>query len=333
MAAALTLGVQKHPGCGVTIKHFAANNQERNRYNNNSQLSQRTLRELYLRGFEIAIREGGACTVMTTYGRVNGMWTSCDAELNTKILREQWGFDGFVMTDWWAAINENAATGRAECAGGSHTNFADMVLAQNDTYMICPDGSKNNHGDNLPEAIASGKVSREVLLRTAANVCGVLMRLPTMLRMCGEAEEVTVLGRGPEWNATVTENVQFYDVAGGEPIDLTHVRAVRGADYSFGLNVETLGGYEFELTAVGEGTEAAQLPVTCFFSGIPVLSFVFHGTQGKPVTMTGKLFFNSNHAIGRMHFSQDGLRLVSMRARYLGTLDEAKSDPEFAQGS
>ncbi len=332
MAAAELTGLQR-AGVTGTIKHFCCNNQELNRYASDSVVSERALRELYLRGFEIAIREGGACTVMTTYGRVNGMWTSCDAELNTKILREQWGFDGFVMTDWWAAINENAATGRAECAGGSHTNFADMVLAQNDTYMICPDGSKNNHGDNLPEAIASGKVSREVLLRTAANVCGVLMRLPTMLRMCGEAEEVTVLGRGPEWNATVTENVQFYDVAGGEPIDLTHVRAVRGADYSFGLNVETLGGYEFELTAVGEGTEAAQLPVTCFFSGIPVLSFVFHGTQGKPVTMTGKLFFNSNHAIGRMHFSQDGLRLVSMRARYLGTLDEAKSNPEFAQGS
>ena len=159
------------------------------------------------------------------------------------------------------------------------------------------------------------------------------MRLPTMLRMCGEAEEVTVLGRGPEWNTAATEDVQFYDIAGEEPINITHVRAVRGADFSFGLNVEVLGGYEFELTAIGEGTEAAQLPVTCFFSGIPVLSFVFHGTDGKPVTMTGKLFFNSNHAIGRMHFSQDGLRLVSMRTRYLGTLDEAKSDPEFAQGS
>ena len=332
MAASELEGLQR-AGVTGTIKHFCCNNQELNRYASDSVVSERALRELYLRGFELAVREGGACTVMTTYGRVNGMWTSCDAELNTKILRDQWGFDGFVMTDWWAAINENAATGRAECAGGSHTNFADMVLAQNDTYMICPDGSKNNHGDNLPEAIASGKVSRAVLLRTAANVCGVLMRLPTMLRMCGEAEEITVLGRGPEWETTADSNIEFFEVARDTTIDMSHVRAVRGADYSYGLNLEEMGGYEFELTAIGEGTEAAQLPVTCFFSGIPVLSFVYHGTDGKPVSMSGKLFFNSNHAIGRMHFSQEGLHLVSMRLRYLGTLAEIAGDPGFAQGS
>ena len=332
MAAAELEGLQRS-GVTGTIKHFCCNNQELNRYASDSVVSERALRELYLRGFEIAIREGGACTVMTTYGRVNGMWTSCDAELNTKILREQWGFDGFVMTDWWAAINDDAATGRSETAGGNHKNFADMVLAQNDTFMICPDGSKNNHGDNLPEAVASGKVSREVLLRTAANVCGVLMRLPTMERMCGEAEPVEVLGRGPEWETTADSNVEYFTVARDTTIDISHVKAVRGADYSYGLNLEEMGGYEFELTAIGDGTEAAQLPVTCFFSGIPVLSFVFHGTDGKPVTQSGKLFFNSNHAIGRMHFSQEGLHLVSMRVRYLGTLAEIAGEEGFAQGS
>ena len=332
MAAAELEGLQR-VGVTGTIKHFCCNNQELNRYASDSVVSERALRELYLRGFEIAIREGGACTVMTTYGRVNGMWTSCDAELNTKILREQWGFDGFVMTDWWAAINDDAANGRAETGGGNHKNFADMVLAQNDTFMICPDGSKNTHGDNLPEAVASGKVSREVLLRTAANVCGVLMRLPTMLRMYGEEEPIEVKNRGEEWNLVNTGDMEFFDVAADTTIDISHVRAVRGADFSFVLNVPTLGGYEFELTAVGEGTEAAQLPVTCFFSGIPVLSFVFHGTDGKPVTMSGKLFFNSNHAIGRMHFSQEGLHLVSMRVRYLGTLAEIAGEEGFAQGS
>ncbi|MBR7019568.1 MAG: glycoside hydrolase family 3 protein [Lachnospiraceae bacterium] len=332
MAAAELTGLQR-AGVTGTIKHFCCNNQEFNRYASDSVVSERALRELYLRGFEIAIREGGASTVMTTYGRVNGMWTSCDAELNTKILREQWGFDGFVMTDWWAAINDDAANGRAETGGGNHKNFADMVLAQNDTFMICPDGSKNTHGDNLPEAVASGKVSREVLLRTAANVCGVLMRLPTMLRMYGEEEPIEVKNRGEEWNLASTGDMEFFDVAADTTIDISHVRAVRGADFSFGLNVPTLGGYEFELTAVGEGTEAAQLPVTCFFSGIPVLSFVFHGTDGKPVTMSGKLFFNSNHAIGRMHFSQEGLTLVSMRVRYLGSLSDVAGDPEYAQGS
>ncbi|MBO4628263.1 MAG: glycoside hydrolase family 3 protein [Lachnospiraceae bacterium] len=332
MAASVLEGLQR-AGVTGTIKHFCCNNQELNRYASDSVVSERALRELYLRGFEIAIREGGACTVMTTYGRVNGMWTSCDAELNTKILREQWGFDGFVMTDWWAAINENAATGRAETAGGSHTNFADMVIAQNDTYMICPDGSKNNHGDNLPEAIASGKVSREVLLRTAANVCGVLMRLPTMLRMCGEDEAIEVLGRGPEWETTADCNIEYFTVTRDTTIDLSHVRAVRGADYSYGLDIEEMGGYEVELTVIGEGTEAAQLPVTWFFAGIPAFSFVFHGTDGKEVTERGTLFFNSNHAVQRMHFSQEGLKLVRMRLRYIGTLEEVMGIPGIVHGN
>ena len=332
MAASVLEGLQR-AGVTGTVKHFCCNNQELNRYASDSVVSERALRELYLRGFEIAVREGGACTIMTTYGRVNGMWTSCDAELNTKILREQWGFNGFVMTDWWAAINENAATGRAETAGGSHTNFADMVLAQNDTYMICPDGSKNNHGDNLPEAIASGKVSREVLLRTAANVCGVLMRLPTMLRMYGEDEEITVLGRGPEWETTADSNIEYFTVTRDTTIDLSHVRAVRGADYSYGLDIDEMGGYEVELTVTGEGTEAAQLPITWFFAGIPVFSFVFHGTGGKETSQKGKLFFNSNHAVHRMHFSSDGLKLVNMRLRYLGTLAECMGDPEFVHGN
>ena len=332
MAAAELEGLQR-AGVTGTIKHFCCNNQEWNRYASDSVVSERALRELYLRGFEIAIREGGACTVMTTYGRVNGMWTSCDAELNTKILREQWGFDGFVMTDWWAAINEDAATGRAETAGGSHTNFADMVLAQNDTYMICPDGSKNNHGDNLPEAIASGKVTRACLLRTAANVCGVLMRLPTMLRMCGEDEAVEILGRGPEWETTADSNIEYFTVTRDTTIDLSHVRAVRGADYSYGLDIDEMGGYEIELTVIGEGTEAAQLPVTWFFAGIPVFSFVFHGTNGQEVTEKGTLFFNSNHAVQRMHFSQEGLKLVRMRLKYIGTLEEVMGIPGIVHGN
>ena len=332
MAAAELEGLQR-VGVTGTIKHFCCNNQELNRYASDSVVSERALRELYLRGFEIAVRDGGACTVMTTYGRVNGMWTSCDAELNTKILREQWGFDGFVMTDWWAAINDDAATGRSENAGGNHTNFADMVLAQNDTFMICPDGSKNNHGDNLPEAIASGKMPREVLLRTAANVCGVLMRLPTMAHMCGEATKVMLFNRGPEWETTASSDIEYFTVTRDTTIDLSHVRAVRGADYSYGLDIEEMGGYEVELTVIGEGTEAAQLPVTWFCSGIPAVSFVFHGTNGQEVSKKSKLFFNSNHAIQRMHFSSDGLKLVKLRLRYLGKLADVMSDPDFVHGN
>ncbi len=99
-AAAITRGVQKHPGRGVTVKHFAANNQETNRYNNNSNVSQRALREIYLRGFGLCIRESQPRAVMTSYNLINGTHTSESRALTTDILRGEFGFRGIVMTDW-----------------------------------------------------------------------------------------------------------------------------------------------------------------------------------------------------------------------------------------
>ena len=111
MAAAELKGMA---GAGVTgtIKHFCANNRETNRHFIDSVVSERALREIYLKGFEIAVKEGGASSVMTTYGRVNGLWTAGNFDLNTVILREEWGFKGFTMTDWWANINGSCSYGQ-----------------------------------------------------------------------------------------------------------------------------------------------------------------------------------------------------------------------------
>ena len=100
MAAAITDGVQEHPGCGTVIKHFAANNQETNRYNNNSMVSERALREIYLRGFEICLSHAKPCAVMTSYNLLNGTHTSERRDLIEDVLRSEFGFDGVVMTDW-----------------------------------------------------------------------------------------------------------------------------------------------------------------------------------------------------------------------------------------
>ena len=108
LAAAVTRGVQATPGNYVTIKHFAANNQEENRYYVSSDLDERTLREIYLRGFEIVVREAMPRAVMSAYNKINGVYCANNRELCTDILRGEWGFDGIVMTDWLSTGEDRA---------------------------------------------------------------------------------------------------------------------------------------------------------------------------------------------------------------------------------
>lgn len=104
MAAAQLRGMHKYNVTG-TIKHFACNNQETNRHGVEAVVSERALREIYLKGFEIAVKEGGAYSIMTSYNPVNGYWTASNYDLLTTILRGEWGYTGIVMTDWWAKGN------------------------------------------------------------------------------------------------------------------------------------------------------------------------------------------------------------------------------------
>ncbi len=115
-AAAMVRGVQSVPGCGATIKHFACNNQEQERLQSDSIVSERALREIYLRGFEWAIRETQPMAVMTAYNKINGIYAANHEDLCTEVLRREWKFAGVIMTDWATTVSsEDGSCSAAGC--------------------------------------------------------------------------------------------------------------------------------------------------------------------------------------------------------------------------
>lgn len=302
MAAAELKGMA---GAGVTgtIKHFCANNRETNRHFIDSVVSERALREIYLKGFEIAVKEGGASSVMTTYGRVNGLWTAGNFDLNTVILREEWGFKGFTMTDWWANINVRGKE-------PDKTDFAAMARAQNDVYMVCPDGEKND--DNTLAALENGGIERCELQRNAENICGFLLHTNALKRAEGIGDTVKVINREDEEQED-DKPVQFYKVDRDITLDLSDVDTKKGTSYSFALDLSNFGIYRVIVTASSTQSELAQIPMTLFSMGTAVGTFTFNGTGGKAVSMEKETPMFSRFTTFRIYFAQNGLDLHSIR--------------------
>ena len=168
MAAAMTRGVQQEEGFYVTVKHYACNNQEDNRNFVSSNLSERALREIYLRGFELTVREGGAKSIMTSYNRINGVYAPNSHDLCTKALRNEWGFDGVVMTDWFST---NKGQG----------NNAIAMKAGND--LIMPGGG--HFKKEILAGVKSGLITEEDVRRCCANVVKSILNSQTQKEYIG----------------------------------------------------------------------------------------------------------------------------------------------------
>lgn len=297
-------------GVTGTIKHFCGNNQETGRHILDSIISERALRELYLKGFEIAVRDGNADSIMTTYGKVNGLYTAGSYDLNTEILRKEWKFDGFVMTDWWADINE-----RGEAADRS--NFARMAKAQNDVYMVCADSS--NHEDNTLAALENGTLTRAELQRNASNICKFLLHTNAMKRLCGEDAEVTILNRPADAQDNDGE-VIFYPMDTETEIPVDGISTDKGKTYSFALDLKKQGGFRVTVTASSTQSELAQIPLTLFCMGTASGTLTFNGTGGEPVSLSRVIPMFSRFTTIRLYFAQSGLKLHNIRIEYVGPM-------------
>lgn len=313
MASAMIKGLQK-AGVTGTAKHFCANNQETKRHSLDSVVSERALREIYLKGFEIAVREGNADSIMTTYGSVNGLWTAGSYDLNTTILRGEWGFTGIVMTDWWAKINE-------EGKEASTNNFAAMAGAQNDLYMVCSDAAVNGTNDNTLSSLKEGSLSRGELQRNAMNICRFLLHTHALDRMQGMKTEVEVIGEQASIDSQY-EEVIYHKVADELTINLENVDTGKGVNYVFALDLEKLGGYRVEVVAKSDLGELAQMPATLFYQSVPMAVFSFNGTSGKLDSRVRKAVLHNKYAVLRMYFGQNGLDVKEIKFTFDKPLEE-----------
>ena len=256
MGAAMVKGIQSQH-IAASVKHFTANNKETNRKNSDSRVSERALREIYLKGFEMAVKEGKARSLMTSYNPLNGHWTASNYDLCTTVLRGEWGYEGIVMTDWWAKMNDPVEGGK-----GDMKNTAAMVRAQNDLYMVVGNGGseENIYEDNTLEALESGNLSVGELQRCAMNICRFILESPVAKRPLKTPEELE------------KEAGSFAFVP---------VKLIPEKEETMRLSIEHTGRYKFFVKLRSGLSQQAQSSCNLLLNGKPVATVQTNGTGNE----------------------------------------------------
>ncbi|HEX2985441.1 MAG TPA: glycoside hydrolase family 3 C-terminal domain-containing protein [Caproiciproducens sp.] len=277
LAAFYIEGVQKC-GVGTSIKHFCANNQEERRMTVSADLDERTLREIYLTGFEKAVKQGKPWTVMCSYNRINGIYASENEKLLTKILREEWGFEGLVMSDW-GAVNDRVQGIRAgldlEMPSSAGVNDAEIVKAVKDGTL------KEKVLDRTVERVlnlvsqyysqkqASASVNWEnhhQLAREIEDESIVLLKNETGILPLKENDKIAFIGRfaeTPRYQGGGSSHINSFRVTGA----LKAVQGYANVSYAPGFRIDK---DEDDLELLKEAcTAAAQADVAVIFAGLP----------------------------------------------------------------
>ncbi len=251
MAVAISKGLSK-AGVYCTIKHYMANSQEWYRHTNDSVLSERAAREIYARPFEIAVKEGGVQAIMTAYNSVNGYHAASNYDMTKVLLRDEWGYDGFVMTDWWAHITNLDGT-------TSTSDFASMVKARNDIYMVMENAK--NHNDNLEESLKNGYLTRGELQVAAMNLCKFAMYTHAYERF--------------------RVNGFKYDISS---LDTSEMNVVKEIEVELGKDekqaFDKSGKYIVEIEFTSPLTSLAQIAINLSIDGRGDCTFIAKGTDG-----------------------------------------------------
>ncbi len=285
-----------------TIKHFTANNQEKARKVVESVISARALREIYLRAFEIAVREGGAYSLMTAYNPINGTQAASNYDLNTKILRDDWGFSGVVMTDWWATMND-------ECGEASESHTAQMITSQNDVFMVFASAEQNSLNDNSEEKLEKGELSRYSLSRNAANIIKTLLRFN-----CTKGHPLVLAENIPENKQKTVIDHGNFKLDGQISIGTKDINTIKGNSNKFEVTLAERGKYKIELDMRGDAVELAQLPVSVIINGGLVKTITLKGGESGVYSCDFEMFATINIYL-ELFFGESGLVINSFEIK------------------
>ena len=234
-------------------------------------MSERALREVNIKPFEMAVKEGMASIIMTSYNPVNGHWAASNFDLNTKILREEWGFTGLVMSDWWAKMNHNSDGGEALA---QNTNY--MIRAQNDLYMVVENdrAAENPLDDNTIEALKNSELSIGELQRCAMNICRFIMATPAMERPLLQYDPVKEMTS----KTSIDGEVELLK----ERIDFNAT-----SNLTVSVKLEEAAVYKLILNTCYDRHTAAQSSCSLYINGDFAMTLSVNGTEGKWIDVEG----------------------------------------------
>lgn len=261
MATANVLGLRKG-GSEGTLKHYAANDQEKARNDVDSILSERALREIHIKGFEMAVKEGKARSVMTAYNPVNGHQSASHYDLCTTILRNEWNYEGMVMTDWWARMNHNVTPDQS-----SRDRVPEMIRSQNDLYMVIPNfgAADSPHRKNVRKYIENGSLTLAELQRSVYNVLSFVLQAPVMNRPVKTLEILDLKSNTDE--SAYSTSVNFYATA----------------DAKGWLNLEESGTFLIEVAMRSKLSELAQSSCNLVLNEELISNIQSNGTNNEVV--------------------------------------------------
>ncbi|MBO5321795.1 MAG: glycoside hydrolase family 3 protein [Clostridia bacterium] len=259
MGAYITRGIAEH-GTYSTIKHLCCNNQEKRRSDYDVAVTERALREIYLKPFEIAVKEGKNVLIMTSYNSVNGFWSASNYELTAKILKGEWGFNNIVMTDWWAKCNANQGD------WGSTNRLDVMVRSQNDLYMVAPDTLVKS--GSVLNGLEKGTITRAQLQLSCKRILEWILKTNTF-------EAYIERGSKPKYPIAINAD------------NMTEVDSILNveSDKDYVINIKSNSDAAFVFKLSSDLDSLAQLPISVKVDNSEFL-ITINGTEGAEIEVT-----------------------------------------------